>query len=122
MHGNYLVAATPATKATDKSVSKIADISADTDNFCNDWFPRLANDLLAKDAGFQLHLITGFEERTCYRYACGESKPPAYFLRALLRSSHGKQFLLALMAGCDQQWWSNFQRHRRMGEAADNAK
>jgi hypothetical protein len=64
--------------------------------------------LLPKDAGLALHYIAGtedFEERTCYRYASGARKPPAYFLRALLRSDQGSIFLAALMEGSTAPWW-----------------
>lgn len=84
----------------------------------NDWFVSLIRSLLPKDAGFALHIITGFEERTCYRYANGDRKPPGYLLRQLLRSEHGAQFLAALMDGSDAQWWRDLERERRVGAAA----
>lgn len=88
------------------SVRQLPDIcgeaSVRTDS---EWFAEIAEGLLGKDAGFQLHLLTDFEERTCYRYAAGDTKPPAYFLRALLRGKQGKQWYAALMDGCEEDWW-----------------
>lgn len=73
------------------------------------WFADLARQLLPKDAGFALHVCTGFEERTCYRYAAGDRKPPAYFLRALLRSEQGWTWLAAVMDGAEPEWWRTVQ-------------
>lgn len=84
-----------------------------------DWFGEMARGLLGKDAGLHLHYITGFPERTCYYYASGERKPPAYFLRALLRSEQGASFLRALMDGCTAPWWLD---HQRAASAADKVK
>lgn len=84
-----------------------------------DWFGELARGLLGKDAGLHLHCITGFPERTCYYYASGERKPPAYFLRSLLRSNQGAPFLAALMQGCDAAWWVE---HQRAKSAADKVR
>lgn len=81
-----------------------------------DWFGELARGLLGKDAGLHLHCITGYPERTCYYYASGARKPPAYFLRALLRSEQGASFLAALMSDCDAKWW---REHQRASAAAD---
>ena len=93
-----------------------------SDSDDSEWFADMARGLLSKDAGFALHVITGFEERTCYRYAAGDTKPPAYFLRAILRSDQGEPFLLALMDGCEARWWVDYKRHHRMGHAADGAR
>lgn len=85
------------------SIEKAADQSDSED--CG-WFAELARPLLAgADAGFALHILTGFHERTCYRYAAGDRKPPAYFLRALLHSDQGATWLSAIMDGCEAPWW-----------------
>ena len=75
-------------------------------------FVEICRVLLGKDAGFALYNIVEqrFEERTCYRYAAGDRKPPAYFLRALLRSEQGATFLAAVMEGSDAQWWQDHLR------------
>jgi hypothetical protein len=77
-----------------------------------DWFAKAAQALLPHKAGTALHYATGFDERACQRYAAGSIKPPAYFLRALLRSDGGWQWLAALMDGADPQWWRDIQRAR----------
>jgi hypothetical protein len=76
--------------------------------------------LLPTKPGTALHYITGFDERSCQRYAAGTVKPPAYFLRTLLRTDQGKQWLAAVMDGCDQQWWRDHQRAERIVASEDN--
>lgn len=107
--------------ATSRTITVQTDTAPDQ-TVSENWFADIARVLLAKDAGLTLHLITGFEERTCYRYASGDRKPPAYFLRALLRSEQGAVFFAAIMDGCKAQWWLDLERHRRMGVAADGAR
>lgn len=74
----------------------------------------MAKAMFPKDAGLFLHCITGFEERTCYRYASGERKPPAFFLLALLRSEHGGPILSYLMQDCSAPWWRELQNAREL--------
>lgn len=81
------------------------------------WFTDICDQLVPKDGGLALRIATGFEERTCYRYAAGDRKPPAYFLRALLRSDDGWTWLAAVMDGTKAQWWLDLQRARRIAEA-----
>lgn len=83
----------------------------------NGWFSSMAR-MLGKDAGLALSVITGFPERTCYYYASGDRKPPAYFLRAILRSEQGEPFLRAVMDGCDQEWWRDFVAAADIGRTA----
>ena len=73
------------------------------------WFADICDVLLPKDAGLALHTTTDFEERTCYRYAAGDRKPPGYFIRALLRSREGQVWLNAIMDGSDAPWWRELQ-------------
>ena|SRR5690348_6274144 len=80
------------------------------------WFPNVAKILLGKDAGYALHLITGFPERTCYYYASGERKPPAFFLCKLLRSDQGAPFFASIMDGSQAQWWRDLQQARELCE------
>ena|SRR5882672_8039155 len=94
----------------------IADKPAADDG---DWFADMAQDLLAPKAGTALHYITGFDERSCQRYAAGTVKPPAYFLRALLRSPQGAQVLEFLMQDSDAPWWRGLVRARRIAAAED---
>lgn len=112
---------------TDLSVSAravtVQTVTA-TDQMVSDdegWFPQACRSLVPNDGGLALHVLTGFEERTCYRYAAGDRKPPAYFLRALLRSEHGWQWLAVLMDGSDAQWWTDIQRARLRSAAIDKA-
>ena len=74
-----------------------------------DWFSDACRGLYNGKAGTALHFETGFDERSCQRYAAGQVKPPAYFLRALLRSEQGQTWLNAIMDGSDAQWWRELQ-------------
>lgn len=83
-----------------------------------DWFKRAAQQLYPHKPGTILHLTTGLgDERLCQRYAAGDVRPPAYFLRALLRSQHGEQWLAAALEGCTATWWKDLQRARRVAVA-----
>ncbi len=124
MHGNVSGGADRASFQTVKPVveTKSADNSVGDGD---EWFADLARPLLGKDKpGMELDCITGlvFGERNCQRYAAGHVKPPAYFLRSLLRSPQGWQWLCACMEGCSDPWWVELQKHKRMGEAADRAR
>jgi len=70
-----------------------------------DWFANACKHLLPTKAGTALHFVTGFDERSCQRYAAGDVKPAAFFLRALLRSPQGWIWLCAAMDGSDADWW-----------------
>lgn len=80
------------------------------------WFSDAAQRLYATKPGTALHYLTDFDERCCQRYAAGSVKPPAYFLRALLRSEHGWQWLSAAMDGSTAEWWRDLQRAQRIAE------
>jgi hypothetical protein len=92
-----------------------ADDQTDSDAG-NDWFVSAIRDLGINAA--MLQILTGAEERTCYRYANGDRKPPAYFLLTLLQSEVGPQLLARLMDGCDAPWWAEHQRALKIGRAA----
>lgn len=80
-----------------------------------DWFSVAARKLYAHKPGTILHLTTGLgDERLCQRYASGEVRPPAYFLRALLRGAHGPQWQAAVMDGCQSQWWLDIEAARAL--------
>jgi hypothetical protein len=81
-----------------------------------DWFARSARSLHPHKPGTVLFLVTGLgDERLCQRYASGEVRPPAYFLRALLRSDGGEQWMNAVMDGCTQSWWANLKSNAELG-------
>jgi hypothetical protein len=90
-------------------------VQSDSEN--ESWFSEIAKTILGKDAGFQLHLITGLPERSCYRYASGERSPPGYFLRILLHSEQGEPFLRAIMGGCRASWWVDLNVKKRCADA-----
>lgn len=95
-----------------------ADTSVGDDE---NWFSEMVLQLLGPEKpGTALDCVTElqFGERNCQRYASGDVKPPAYFLRALLRSEHGAPFFNAVMDGCTARWWLDLQRERRVGAAA----
>ena len=110
MHGALPV----AHAASNKRPDRLADQTVSDDE---DWFTEICAQLLPKDAGFALHVLTDFEERTCYRYAAGDRKPPGYFIRALLRTDQGWTWLAAIMDDCKSDWWIELQRTRRIAEA-----
>lgn len=71
-----------------------------------DWFSQGVKGVLPRKAGLCLHLATGLgDERLCQKYAAGHVKPPAYFLRALLRGEDGWTWLCICMDGCKAKWW-----------------
>lgn len=84
-----------------------------------DWFSQTCRALLPHKAGTALHYTTGVDERLCQKYAAGSVKPPAYFLRALLRSDGGWQWLASLMEDSDSGWWRDLQRARRVVSQLD---
>lgn len=94
----------------------VADDDAD-DRFDADWFAKTCKALFDGKAGTALHFLTGFDERSCQRYAAGHVKPPAYFLRALLRGDHGRTWLNAVMDGSQAIWWQRHQRAERIYNA-----
>lgn len=101
-----------ATKTTnDDSRSDSDEIAtSQTDSELSDWFGQLARPLLSgTDAGYSLHLATGFLPGTCARYvaksAASRRQPPGYFIVSLLRSEQGATWLAAFMDGYEPRWW-----------------
>ena len=88
----------------------------------NHWFKRACDTLLGKDAGFALHTITGFPERTCYYYASGDRKPPEFFLRTLFSKPEGEPFWKAFNEECAPPCWPEYQRALRVAEAIAAAR
>jgi hypothetical protein len=83
------------------------------------WFAEAVCALLPFKAGTALFYTTGLgDERLCQRYASGETKPPAYFLRRLLRSDEGETWLNATMDGCEAKWWLDLKHQRKVGARA----
>lgn len=78
---------------------------ADDKSVEGEWFSNACKHLLPTKAGTALFYTTGVDERSCQRYAAGDVKPPAFFLRALLRSPQGWTWLCAVMDGSDEEWW-----------------
>jgi len=108
MHGTISTAAKSAISIHGKSSGKSAVDDAD-------WFSVAARNLYSHKPGTALHLITGLgDERLCQRYASGEVRPPAYFLRSLLRGEHGQQWHGAVMDGCATPWWLDLQAAQRL--------
>jgi hypothetical protein len=108
MHGTLSTAGNIATTTHGRSSGKSAVDDAD-------WFSAAARKLYAHKPGTILHLTTGLgDERLCQRYASGEVRPPAYFLRALLRGDHGQQWLSATMDGSRSEWWRDIDSARAL--------
>lgn len=105
MHGYVPSSDTEARNADDRSCV----------NFNVDWFPIVCKQLFESKAGTALHYATGFDERTCQRYASGETKNiPANFLCALLRSDGGYTWLNVVMDGARPQWWRELDAAREL--------
>lgn len=121
MRTELSVAAAAATKANGNlAVREFTDGKFAVED--RGWFAEMAQALLPEKPGTALWSITGYDERLCQRYAAGHTKPSAFFLRVLLRSDQGEPFFRALMDGCTAAWWIEFQKHERMGRAADDAR
>lgn len=92
--------------------TKSADGKSAVDD--QDWFSEAARRLYTQKPGTVLHTITSLgDERLCQRYASGEVRPPAYFLRALQRSDHGRQWSAIVLDGV--AWWIELNRSADIG-------
>ncbi len=79
-----------------------------------DWFSIAARRLYAHKPGTVLHTITALgDERLCQRYASGDVRPPAYFLRNLERGAHGRQWTSIVLDGVE--WWVDLNREAAIG-------
>ncbi len=87
----------------------------------SEWFFEASQQLLGKDAGYALSLLTGLPEGSCYKYVkrkpTDRRKPPGYLIRQLLRSPQGKSWLNAIMDGSDAEWFTRLQRAERIADA-----
>lgn len=95
-------------------------MSASSDTDGDRWFADIAQEFYPKPQkpGAALRSLTGYEERNCQRYASAAVQPAGHFIRQLLRSDHGAQWLDALMAGCTAPWWLEHQRDVRLAAAS----
>lgn len=114
MHATVSELTTGGRKLDGKSVCNVTDKCGDKSDA--DWFAEVCSVLFAHKAGTQLHYATGHDERSCQRYASGQVRPPAYFLRALLRSEQGQVWLAALMDGSGSAWWAELRAARQLCE------
>lgn len=79
--------------------------------------------MLGKEPGVALHYIVGddFPASTCAKYVskteASRRQPPGHLIRRLLQSEHGRQWLFAIMDGCQSEWWIEFQRNEELGRA-----
>lgn len=110
------------TKATasndyDRTDSEEADTDQ-ADSRCNQWFADVAQSLLkGVDCGFALSLLTGVNDRSCYRYAAGKRPPTGWLIRQLLRSDQGDIWLHGIMDGSNAIWWVRHQKAERIYSA-----
>jgi hypothetical protein len=99
MHGIFTKARNEANES-----SGISAVSGDT-YAESEWFSNACKHLLPTKAGTALHYTSGFDERSCQRYAAGQVTASMHFLRKLLRSPQGWTWLCATMDGSDAEWW-----------------
>lgn len=100
------------------AVEENSSVKFDGDD--SSWFAEAVQGLLPKPLkqGYELSLLADWDERLCQKYAADNVKPSAYFLRRILRSPHGWQWLNATMDGSNAEWWIDLQRTLRVGRAA----
>lgn len=108
----------------DASPDSLGASAEDDANWFADTARRLLSNAKGEKAGFALYVTTGmrFDPSTCDRYAAGRIRPTAYFLRALLRTDCGWQFLCAAMEGSGVAWWAEIQRAKRIADAIDRER
>jgi hypothetical protein len=85
----------------------------------HEWLYLAAQSLLGKDAGYGLHLLTGYPESSCYAYVASDPakrrRPPEHFIRKICHTEEG--FYLAFMQGCVAPWWILREQDRADAEA-----
>lgn len=114
MHGSLSTIERPAI-----SFGVKAGVKSDADD--QNWFSDASWKLYPTKPGTSLYLITQRSdteqfgtERLCQKYAAGDVRPSAYFLRRLLRSDHGEPWLAAAMDGCTASWWRDLENARAL--------
>jgi hypothetical protein len=109
--------AAPTSESENGDHDGLATITLASEKNPHEWFYAAARRLLGKDAGYALHLLTGYPASSCYAYVAKDSlkrrRPPEHFLRTLFHSNEGEQFHAAFMAGCP--WWRELQRDAALG-------
>ena len=106
MHGTISTTRKKANEHDDRTADKSADCGDKSVKNDSQWFKDACRQIYGcVKAGTSLHFVSGFDERSCQRYAAGCVRPPAYLLRRLLRSAHGWVWLQAAMDGADAEWW-----------------
>jgi hypothetical protein len=120
MHGNLPTGLARAIEGAPACESETAS-TLGSESDADDWFFEAAQGLLGKDAGFALHLITGYPASSCYAYTASNAakrrKPPEHFLRRLFGRPEGRPFFNAFMAACRSPFWPEYQRAIRIAEA-----
>lgn len=120
MHGNLNDAESRSTKATPATGSELQiTLISESDA----WFFNAAHDLLGKDAGLGLHVLTSYPQSTCYAYVAKnpESRrpPPEHMLRTLIYPDTGEPWFWAFMAPCQAQWWLDIKHAVAIKRAID---
>jgi hypothetical protein len=120
MHGNISRQQIAAIKAT----PAVGNVTPACES--EDWFYPAAMQLLGKDAGLQLHYITGYPQSSCYAYVAhnpdSRRKVPEHFLRVLFASSEGEPFFLAFMQSNKSTWWGEYRRAIVLKRAIDSVE
>lgn len=102
---------------SERAIETAAKPTAETgSDSSSNWFSPACRQIIGKDPGIPLRIITGFPERTCYRYAAEGIPQGGDFVRALLRSEGGHVWLNVLMDGADPQWWRDLATARHLTE------
>ena len=85
----------------------------------HEWFYVAARDLLGKDPGLQLNLLTGYPVSSCSAYVHNEwakrRRPPEHFIRTACHLPTERGFFDAFMAECEAPWWLEFNRCADIG-------
>ena len=91
-----------------------------------EWLYDAAWAVFGKEAGAGLHYATGYPLSTCAAYVAHDPdkrrRASEHFVRRLIHSKQGAPFHAAFMHGCTADWWLEYQRYKRMGEAAERAR
>lgn len=95
-----------------------------SESAANEWFYEAARDLLGKDSGYVLHILTGYPESSCYAYVAKNPqhrrRPREHFLRKLFATPQGRAFHAAFMAASGAPWWRDYERAQRITAQIDN--
>jgi hypothetical protein len=81
-------------------------------------FGRMAHALWPSKTAAAIEYYTGVPDRTARQHASGKSDPASAHLVAVLQSDQGWRALEWIMRGNKQSWWTDLQKHKRVGAAA----